>query len=102
VKGLGEIGVVGSASDSQCDLPRDRQKGPGFSHHDRQAAFSMNIPSLLQRYSPDLDMPHKEKQTADAISKTMIEIADKTFADGGRACEESPLLKEAIGACDPS
>src|ERR1700710_1627131 len=46
----------------------------------------MNIPSHLERYSPDLDTPHKgEKQTADAIAKTMIEIADKTFADGGHA-----------------
>src|ERR1700709_2160935 len=46
----------------------------------------MNVPSHLERYSPDLDTPHKgEKQTADAIAKTMIEIADKTFADGGHA-----------------
>jgi catalase len=46
----------------------------------------MNIPSNLQKYSLDLDKPHKdEKQTADAISRTMIEIADKTFADGGHA-----------------
>src|ERR1700712_4937603 len=46
----------------------------------------MNIPSHLERYSPDLDTPHKgEKETADAIAKTMIEIADKTFADGGHA-----------------
>ncbi|MBS0531240.1 MAG: catalase family protein [Proteobacteria bacterium] len=46
----------------------------------------MNMPSRLERYSPDLDKPHSdEKQTADAISKTMTEIADKTFADGGHA-----------------
>ena len=45
----------------------------------------MTIPSRLQRYSPDLDKPHKEeKQTADEISKTMSET-DKTFADGGHA-----------------
>jgi catalase len=46
----------------------------------------MSIPSHLQRYSADLDRPHKdEKQTADAIAKTMTAIADKTFADGGHA-----------------
>jgi catalase len=46
----------------------------------------MSLPPRLQKYSPDLDKPHKdEKQTSDAISKTMTEIADKTFADGGHA-----------------
>ena len=46
----------------------------------------MTILSRLQRYSLDLDKPHKdEKQTADAFSKTMTEIADKTVADGDHA-----------------
>ena len=46
----------------------------------------MSIPSHPQRYSPDVDRPHKdEKQTADAISRTMTEIADKTFSDNRHA-----------------
>jgi hypothetical protein len=46
----------------------------------------MNIPTYPHRYSPDLDkLGADEKQTAEAISKTMIEIADKTFADSGHA-----------------
>jgi catalase len=46
----------------------------------------MNIPSHFQRYSPDLDKPHEEeKETADAIAHTMLEIAHKTFADEGHA-----------------
>jgi catalase len=46
----------------------------------------MNTPSHLQKYSADLDKPGKdEQQTADAISSTMSEIAQKTFADGGHA-----------------
>jgi catalase len=46
----------------------------------------MNIPSRLEKYSVNLDKPHKdEKQTADAISRTMIEIADESFADGRHA-----------------
>jgi hypothetical protein len=40
----------------------------------------------IRETSPDLDKPHKdEKQTADAISRMMTEIADKTFADGRHA-----------------
>lgn len=40
----------------------------------------------FQAYSVDLDKPSKdEQQTADAISSTMAEIAQKTFADGGHA-----------------
>jgi catalase len=46
----------------------------------------MNIPAYPQQYSPDLDKPGAdEKHTAEAISKTMIQIADKTFADSGHA-----------------
>ena len=46
----------------------------------------MNIPNAPLRYSLSLDLPEQdERETAEAISAKMHEIADKTFADGRHA-----------------
>jgi hypothetical protein len=43
IKGLGEIGIVGSRRDSQRDLSRDRQTRARFADHTRQAAALIRV-----------------------------------------------------------
>jgi hypothetical protein len=46
----------------------------------------MNIPAQPQRYEPTVDLPSEDEgELALAISDKMLDIAAKTFADGGHA-----------------
>jgi len=46
----------------------------------------MPLPLTPQRYSPDLDLPGPEEaRTAADIVRTLLEISQKTYADGGHA-----------------